>query len=1011
MPAETTPEQDRRERANELYAQWLLRKEHGGAEPFEELLARHADLRADLERIARAEEMLRAGLGQRAAPESPASTTRSPGNRIGDFLLVREIGRGGMGIVFEAEQVSLHRRVALKVLPAHSTLDERARARFRQEAEIAGRLHHPGIVAVYQVGEASGVHFLAMELVEGVALDTWIERMRREAFAGQPPARSTDIFAAPRPGGADTPRPESGLPRSKKSGSASFAKGHIESIVKLVCQVADAMEHAHRHGVLHRDIKPSNILVRPDGTAVLTDFGLAREEGLPHLTQTGEFAGTPHYVSPEQIAGKTPVDARADVFALGATLYELLTLQRAFPGKSAHEVLGRILTRDPLSPDRHNPALARDLVTIVLKTLEKDRANRYAGMGELAEDLRAFIAYRPIRARPTPTTVRVARWARREPLKALLGTVLFVGVPLTAVLLTRLRSKEGEIVAQEAHFRETFLEHAFLQLALGDSRAAERALRDVLRQYPDSAEALSALALTLLEQDRPTEALEALAGWHGVLDRTRVDVLRELREPQRAEEIERTLDPPARPLEYYLEAARLLHRTPPVAGSDTLVQERERAARAVAFLREAQRQEPERALYAFALARAACLAGDGDSARLVAGEIERRWPGEAIAWYFVGLARRLFDEPAALQAFAHAAELDPELEAAQQRQAELVLERGASGQALAEFSSLAERNPRDAANQANLAAALLDEGRAEESASAARRALELDPELVEAWDTLGTALYGRGRFKEARDAFRKAIELEPTGARLHNDLGMTLERLGQLEAAALAVEEALELDPGFALAHYNRAFVHLRQDEASAALEHLAQAFECDRARPDRDLPRDQALEDMVDACERAADAGRLQDTLAPLQRIVAAVPRATLAHERLVDAVTRLGRAGEALAAARRWSELCPDSANAWNQRAWLQVDPRADPAVRDPSDALRSAEEAVRLSRGEEPAHLDTLAWALHWNGEDERALDEAARALDVALARGMSEATVLELERSLEVLEAALSGASPR
>ena len=158
-------------RANELYEEWLQRKERGLAEPFEELVAQNHELGADLERIARADRVLHAGLLKSDAVEPQPVTTRAPGRQIGDFRLVRELGRGGMGIVFEAEQVSLHRRVALKVLPAHTTLDERARARFRREAEIAGRLHHPGIVAVHQVGEADGVHFLAMELIEGVPLD------------------------------------------------------------------------------------------------------------------------------------------------------------------------------------------------------------------------------------------------------------------------------------------------------------------------------------------------------------------------------------------------------------------------------------------------------------------------------------------------------------------------------------------------------------------------------------------------------------------------------------------------------------------------------------------------------------------------------------------------------------------------------------------------------------------------------------------------------------------------
>jgi tetratricopeptide (TPR) repeat protein len=608
--------------------------------------------------------------------------------------------------------------------------------------------------------------------------------------------------------------------------------------------------------------------------------------------------------------------------------------------------------------------------------------------------------------------VRLARWARREPLKALLGVVLVVGLPLTGFLWERLRSKAGEVLAQEVRFRETLLEQAFLQLALGDHRTAERTLREVLREFPDASEALSGLALALLAQDRPAEALEALASKHGSLERVRVDVLRELGQEKPATELEAKLSPPATSLERYVEAARLLQRTAPVAGADTQVQLRERARTAVGLLAQARREAPDRALYAFALARAAGIAGDAENARLVAAEIERRWPEEAIAWYFVGLARRALDEEQAIAAFQRAAALDPELEAALQRQAEIAVERGEAGRALAELSSLAERDPRDAAHHANLALALLSERRLTEAEAAARRALELDPALVAAWDTLGNTLHDLGRLAEARDAFLSALALEPTGARLHNDLGIVLERLGEHEAAARALDEALRLDPLLALAHFNRAYVHWKRGEPALALEHLARAFECDRERQDPDLRRTQACEDAAVASQRLIAAGRAAEAPPRLERIVAAAPQCSRAHQVLVEALARLDRPDDALAAARRWSESCPDSADAWNQRAWLQVDPSADPERRDPRDALRAAEEAVRLSGGTEPAFRDTLAWALRWSGEQERAVEEAARALDLALEQGASEALVLELERSMQALEAsAKATSSPR
>jgi len=256
---------------------------------------------------------------QYQAGVSPDIEGSMSGRILGDFRILREVGRGGMGIVFEAEQVSLHRSIALKILPAQLTLSERALKRFHREAEITARLHHRGIVDIHQVGEEDGIHFIAMELVEGTSLDQIIDRMRAEDFDEVRKRKIRDVVDAGGPRASKDERIE-----TKKGSSSASSKNYIESSIKLICQVADALHHAHEAGVIHRDVKPSNILVRNDGSAVLTDFGLARDQGLPSVSATGDFAGTPCYVSPEQaMSGRMAVDHRTDVFSLGATLYEL----------------------------------------------------------------------------------------------------------------------------------------------------------------------------------------------------------------------------------------------------------------------------------------------------------------------------------------------------------------------------------------------------------------------------------------------------------------------------------------------------------------------------------------------------------------------------------------------------------------------------------------------------------------------------------------------------------------
>ncbi|HKE01456.1 MAG TPA: FG-GAP-like repeat-containing protein, partial [Planctomycetota bacterium] len=363
----------------------------------------HAELMPELR--ARIDDVLYVEGAMRRTEAAAAPAAASPA--IGDFRILRELGRGGMGVVYEAEQLSLRRRVALKVLSAHLTLRPEAVERFRREASTVARLRHPGIVQVFAVGEDAGTHWFAMELVEATPLDQVIAQLRERGSRPVLASQLEDVVERPtiRPLGA----PEV-APRSPASGRRTF----VEVACRLVAEVADALAYAHEAGVVHRDVKPSNVLLRPDGSPVLTDFGLAREEGLPSVTRTGEFAGTAYYLAPEQATPRRHVDPKADVYSLGVTLFELLTLRRPFEGDSSAEVLSRALSREPPSPRRFNPFLPPDLATIVLKAIERDPARRYASAAALASDLRAFLEFRPIAARPAGLPTRIGKLARRH---------------------------------------------------------------------------------------------------------------------------------------------------------------------------------------------------------------------------------------------------------------------------------------------------------------------------------------------------------------------------------------------------------------------------------------------------------------------------------------------------------------------------------------------------------------------------------------------------------------------
>jgi predicted Ser/Thr protein kinase len=302
--------------------------------------------------------------------------------QLGDFQIVGEIGRGGMGVVYEARQVSLNRRVALKVLRWGGVTDEEAMRRFQREAETIGGLHHTNIVPIHAIGEEDGVRYFAMQYIEG-----------------------RDLAAVVR----EAPEEGKGLPARQVAGWA--------------LQAAEALAHAHLRGVIHRDIKPSNLILDGDGRIWLTDFGLARRMDEVTLSLTGAILGTPRYMSPEQAAAAScPVDHRTDLYSLGATLYELVTGKPLFEAGTAHEVLAQVLNQEPRAPRHWVPGLPRDLETILLTCLAKEPSARYASAEALAQDLRAFLEGRPVRARRPRLPERVGRWARRHRRQVVVAT-------------------------------------------------------------------------------------------------------------------------------------------------------------------------------------------------------------------------------------------------------------------------------------------------------------------------------------------------------------------------------------------------------------------------------------------------------------------------------------------------------------------------------------------------------------------------------------------------------------
>ncbi|WP_442510945.1 serine/threonine protein kinase [Novipirellula sp. SH528] len=433
----------------------------GNAPSHELFLQQHADIADELgpslEGLALVHRAAEPKSSSMVVPD--AEFTAKP---IGDFQIVGELGRGGMGVVYEAIQLSLGRHVALKVLPFASGLDEVRLQRFRNEAHAAAALHHTNIVPVYAVGSDRGVHYYAMQMIDGSTLAELIENMRA--------ANDVDLtqHVSPQKNVHPSPADASRLKKINDTvvrhstilnESSTVRQRYYQSVVRMTHQAAVAIQHAHQYGVVHRDIKPANLLLDSVGKIWVTDFGLAQVQNeASNLTRTGDPMGTLRYMSPEQAAGRRDeLDHRTDIYSLGVTLYELLTLRPAIEGDGYREMLNNVALHDPPSPKSLEPTLPTELDTIVRKAIAKVPGDRYASAGALAEDLQAWLDDKPIAAKPPTVWERATKWRRRNSgLVAVASGMLLLAtlsLLITTLMIWREQHHTSDALARETQQR------------------------------------------------------------------------------------------------------------------------------------------------------------------------------------------------------------------------------------------------------------------------------------------------------------------------------------------------------------------------------------------------------------------------------------------------------------------------------------------------------------------------------------------------------------------------------
>ncbi len=882
---------------------YLAALETGQAPDPERLVAEHPAIAerlraclAGLHLVERAADSL--DPGSTGVPEGTAGC-------LGDFRLLREVGRGGMGIVYEAEQISLQRRVALKVLCLAATLDARRLQRFQNEARAAAGLHHTNIVPVHAVGSERGVHYYAMQFIDGQTLAQVIADLRLQIADLQKGPLSPPVAADATLEPEMTTRKSaiSNLQSAIPTGRPARDLPYFQAVARLGVQAAEALDHAHQLGVVHRDVKPANLLLDAQGHLWVTDFGLAHMQNEAGPTLTGDLVGTLRYMSPEQaLARRAVLDHRTDVYSLGATMYELLTLRPAFEGKDRQELLRQIAFDDPVPPHRLQRAIPAELETIVLKTLEKHPPDRYATAQELADDLRRWLEDRPIQARPPSWRQVAAKWARRHRPAVWAGAVLLVALAflggLNAVWWAQKRADAGReaerILADTGPWqaqRKWAEALAVIQpaLALADGGAIDAQRAEQVRRRRADLEMAATLEDIRLQRSAATDRAAAWAESDAAYARAfrdhDIDVLT-LDRGEAAERMRRTSIPAelASALDHWALMCRSrLNRRGPTTWKEFLA------------IARAADPDPERNRVRDAFEHV--TAKDAKEARALARSVPvtSLQPGTLMLLEAILDHVGADDKLTALMRQAqreHPESFDFNYELALQLMNTLPSPQ--RDEAIRYLTAAVALRPRSAAVYFALAIEWKRRGALDEAIAAYERAIALKPDYAEAYTNLGNIYSQKGDLDRGIAFVRHAIGLKPQSEG-YDSLATALSRKGDLGGALAACREAVRLNPNNSIAVGNLAEL-LRQvgdlDEAVAAGRKAA------RLQP-------QDHEARVNLGTALAEQGDVDEAIGAFRDALRLKPDAALAYINLGQALQAKGDFKGALAALRRGHEL----------------------------------------------------------------------------------------------------------
>ncbi len=685
------------------------------------------------------------------------------GKRLGPYLLLACIGEGGQGRVYEAVHDSLERKVALKVLPEQFGRTPKQVARFRREARAAASLKHPGIVGVYEVGESEGAYYYAMEFVDGAPLSSFIRSQKKPESSSESPL-DPDVNAV---------------------------GGYFRWAATVVLDCAEAMGYAHRHGVIHRDIKPSNVLVGCDARVRLSDFGLARIEADPTITRTGIRFGTLSYMSPEHVDGNH-LDTRSDVFSLGVTLYELVTLNRPFPGNTEGEILYRIVNEEVERPRRVRAGIDKDLEAIILKALEKNPSLRYPNGDAMAADLRRYLAHELVEARPWSIFAGVRKWVRRNP-KLALAAFFFVLSSGGALIWAEKYRRQSLVLneVQVAKMRDQAT-HAVrvgvLQLAQGATAAARVQFQNALSLEPERMEAKLLLILAEIEssqtsvvrdaQVRMTKILREFPDLAGAHFLRAITLSRKGRDEQANQAVRRAESISSRlPVEVYLHAA--------------VAQETGQYEKALELFHEAVRLAPNAVEYLYS--RQCCYLDLGE---------DRQAFGDA--W--------MIAHTASTDSWAH------------RNLGDISLVLGDPKDSIESYEKALALDPVDLPTRLHKSLTLSLSGNGKDAEAEVSDLLLGFSEDPRVWTTNALSLLRQGRFLEGRASVERAISLAPGDGYSRRVLGDCFLLGAESEKAQESYQLAFKDPISAPASSYGMALVHLRNLDSREAAKAFLRA-------------------------------------------------------------------------------------------------------------------------------------------------------------------------------------------